>query len=111
MHMAGIHAESAQLGQGGGAYRVVGQGADESRFAAEVGQRDGDIGLAAAESGFEARRLQQALVGRRFQPQHDFAKTDVLGQCVRLLRNQEKYSPPLMSRLAPVMKLEAGEAR
>src|SRR5439155_20213849 len=43
---------------------------------AEVSQRDGDVGLGTAEACVEHRRLEQAFLARRAEPQQQLAERD-----------------------------------
>ena len=53
---------------------VVGQSADEPCIEPVIAQRDGNVGFPSAKGGFELRRLEEPLMPRCLQPQHDFAK-------------------------------------
>src|SRR5690606_8361536 len=55
---------------------VFGQLGDEVALQSVVRERDGDVGLAAAEDDVEALRLRKPLEARRREPEHDFAEGD-----------------------------------
>ena len=71
-----IDAEAAQSLDAGLGDVVLRQARDEGGLLAEERERNGDIGLAAAEGHFEDGGLVQAEIARRGQAQHDFSKGD-----------------------------------
>ena len=72
----GVHAEAAELG---GAHRrdvILGETGHEVGIHAVVGEGNGDIGFAAAESCLEGMGLAETLVPGSGEPEHDFAESD-----------------------------------
>ena len=75
-HRRAVHVVGAQPADGAFAQGVVGHHAEEGGIHPQVGQRQGNVGLAAAVAGFKAGGHADLLVIGRGQAQHDFADGD-----------------------------------
>ena len=73
---AGVNAVAAQAVDSGLTDGVCGQLGDESCVQAVVGQRNSNVGLAAAEGELQTVSLDKALIVERLQTDHQFAKSN-----------------------------------
>ena len=78
-HGGAVDVVGAQPAHRALAQAVVGHHAEEGAVHAEVGQGQGDVGLAAAIAGFKAGGHADLLVVRRGQAEHDLAAGDEFG--------------------------------
>ena len=72
-HRRTVHVVAAQPADGAFTQGVVGHHAEEGGVHAQVGQGQGNVGLAAAVAGLEAGCHTDLFIIRRGQAQHDFA--------------------------------------
>ena len=73
---ARVHAEAPQLADAGIADIVIGQDGHKGRFHAVVGQRNADVGLAAAKGGLQYGRLEETFISGALEAKHDLAKSN-----------------------------------
>ena len=73
---AGVNAVAAQAVDSGLTDGVCGQLSDESCVQAVVGQRNSNVGLAAAEAELQVVGLNEALIVERLQTDHQLAKSN-----------------------------------
>lgn len=71
-----VDAVPADFGLGSETENVLRKNADEGTRRAELGKRDRDVCLRAAEGRIERRKLKHRAARGRRQPQHHFAKTN-----------------------------------
>jgi len=76
--------ETAQVVDAGIGDAVGGKTTYEFAAQSVVGQRNGDISFAAAESGLEKRRLVESTITGRSQSEHDFTERNDFGRVHRL---------------------------
>jgi hypothetical protein len=74
--LAGVNAVAAQAVHSGLTDGMGGQLGNEGCVDAVVGQRNGNIGLAAAEAELQIVGLNEALIVERLQTDHQFAKSN-----------------------------------
>ena len=75
-HGGAVDVVAAQHAHSALAHTVVGDHAEEGAVDAQIGQSQGDVGLAAAIAGLEAGGHADLFVVRRCEPQHDLADGD-----------------------------------
>ena len=75
-HRGAVHVVGAQPAHGALAEAVAWHDGEERAVHAEVGQREGDVGLAAAIAGLKPGGHADFFVVRRRQAKHDFAHRD-----------------------------------
>ena len=82
-HSGHVHTVSTQAGKGRPPHRIVRHGGDIGDLTAKVGQGHGNICLATAKGSLQCRGLEEPLLPRRLEPQHNLAKGNYSCHCSR----------------------------